>query len=70
MRAVILAAGRGSRMKNLTDDRPKCLVELKGKALLDWQLESLRASGIREIAVISGYKSELLANRGLIEFHK
>jgi choline kinase len=69
MRAVILAAGRGSRMKNLTDDRPKCLVELKGKALLDWQLESLRASGIREIAVITGYKSELLANRGLIEFH-
>lgn len=69
MRAIILAAGRGSRMKNLTDERPKCLVELRGKALLDWQLEALRAAGITEIAIVTGYKRELLANRGLIEFH-
>lgn len=69
MKAIILAAGRGSRMKNLTDERPKCLVELRGKALLDWQLEALRAAGITEIAIVTGYKRELLANRGLIEFH-
>ena len=69
MRAIILAAGRGSRMKNLTEERPKCLVELRGKALLDWQLEALRAAGISEIAIVTGYKRELLANRGLVEFH-
>lgn len=69
MKAIILAAGRGSRMKNLTDDRPKCLVELRGKALLDWQLEALRAAGVTEIAIVTGYKRELLANRGLVEFH-
>jgi choline kinase len=69
MKAIILAAGRGSRMKNLTDERPKCLVELRGKPLLDWQLEALRAAGITEIAIVTGYKRELLANRGLIEFH-
>ena len=69
MKAIILAAGRGSRMKDLTDERPKCLVELRGKALLDWQLEALRAAGIREIAIVTGYKRELLANRGLVEFH-
>lgn len=69
MKAIILAAGRGSRMENLTDERPKCLVELKGKALLDWQLESIRAAGIDEIAIVTGYKRELLAGRGLKEFH-
>lgn len=69
MKAIILAAGRGSRMKNLTDERPKCLVKLRGKALLDWQLEALRAAGITEIAIVTGYKRELLANRGLVEFY-
>jgi choline kinase len=69
MKAIILAAGRGSRMKNLTEERPKCLVELKGKALLDWQLEALRDAGITDIAIVTGYKRELLANRGLVEFH-
>jgi choline kinase len=69
MKAIILAAGRGSRMKNLTDERPKCLVELRDKALLDWQLEALRAAGITEIAIVTGYKRELLVNRGLVEFH-
>lgn len=69
MKAIILAAGRGSRMKDLTEERPKCLVELRGKALLDWQLEALRAAGIAEIAIVTGYKRELLADRGLVEFH-
>lgn len=69
MKAIILAAGRGSRMKSLTEERPKCLVELRGKALLDWQVEALRAAGITEIALVTGYKRELLANRGLVEFH-
>lgn len=69
MKAIILAAGRGSRMRDLTEERPKCLVELRGKALLDWQLQALRAAGISNIAIVTGYKRELLANRGLIEFH-
>jgi choline kinase len=69
MKAIILAAGRGSRMKHLTEERPKCLVELHGKALLDWQLGALREAGISEIAIVTGYKRELLANRGLTEFH-
>lgn len=69
MKAIILAAGRGSRMKNLTEDRPKCLVELRGKALLDWQLEALLAAEVTEIAIVTGYKRELLVNLGLVEFH-
>lgn len=69
MRAIILAAGRGSRMKNLTEQRPKCLVKLNGKPLLEWQLGAIRQAGINEIAVVTGYKRELLASFGLVEFH-
>lgn len=69
MKAIILAAGRGSRMKGLTEERPKCLVELRGKPLLDWQLKALREAGIGDIAIVTGYKRELLATRGLVEFH-
>jgi len=69
MKAIILAAGRGSRMKQLTDDCPKCLVELRGKPLLEWQLASLQTAGIEEIGIVTGYKREMLANRGLVEFH-
>ena len=69
MKAIILAAGRGSRMKSLTDERPKCMVQLRGKTLLERQLIALRSAGIREIAIVTGYKRELLADQGLIEFH-
>lgn len=69
MKAIILAAGRGSRMKNLTEERPKCLVELRGRHLLEWQLSALRDAGIEEVAIVTGYKRELLANRGLVEFY-
>ena len=69
MRAVILAAGRGSRMRQLTDDRPKCLVELRGRPLLEWQVEALRGGGAREIGIVTGYRREMLAARGLHEFH-
>ena len=53
--AVILAAGRGSRMKALTEEKPKCLVELAGRPLLHWQTGALRAAGIRRILVVRGY---------------
>lgn len=69
MKAIILAAGRGSRMKTLTEDQPKCLVKVRGKTLLEWQLDALRAAGIDEIGIVTGYKRELLANRGLQEFY-
>ena len=69
MKAIILAAGRGSRMKTLTDDRPKCLVKLRGRTLLDWQLQALREAGITEIAIVTGYRRELLVNYNLIEFN-
>jgi len=58
MKAVILAAGRGSRLLSLTDDRPKCLVDLHGKPLLHWQLGALKKAGIKDVLVVRGYLKE------------
>lgn len=69
MKAIILAAGRGSRMKDLTDERPKCLVELRGRSLLERQLAALRGAGINDIGIVTGYRREMLAGRVPVEFH-
>ena len=67
MNVWILAAGRGSRLNQLTEERPKCLVELMGRPLLDWQLESLRAGGAARIGMVVGYHRDLI-DRPEIEF--
>jgi L-glutamine-phosphate cytidylyltransferase len=69
MKAIILAAGRGTRMKALTEEKPKCLVELDGQSLLDKQLNALRQAGIEDIAIVTGYRRELLIPFNLVEFH-
>lgn len=69
MKAIILAAGRGSRMLSLTDNKPKCMVELHEKTLLEWQLEAIHKANIHDIGIITGYMSELLANKCDKEFH-
>ena len=69
MKAIILAAGRGSRMKKISSERPKCLVEVFGQSLLSFQLLALRSAGITDIAIVTGYKREMLENQGLHEFH-
>jgi len=51
MKAMILAAGRGERLRPLTDQVPKALVEAGGKALIAWQLERLAAAGFREVVI-------------------
>lgn len=57
MKGVILAAGRGSRLALLTENQPKCFTKLWGKPLIEWQLNALRAAGIQDIAVVTGYQS-------------
>jgi L-glutamine-phosphate cytidylyltransferase len=68
MRALILAAGRGSRMRHLGDERPKCLVELDGRPLLALQVAALRRGGASEIGVVRGYRAEMLNFPGLAYF--
>jgi choline kinase len=60
MRAVILAAGRGSRMGSLAQDRPKCLVELAQKPLVGRQISALRSGGISSIGIVRGYLGHLI----------
>lgn len=51
MKAMILAAGRGERMRPLTDDCPKPLLEAGGRSLIEWHLLRLEAAGIREVVI-------------------
>lgn len=69
VKAIILAAGRGSRMKQLTRDRPKCLLKVGDKSLLDRQLAALRAAGIDETGIVTGYRREMLQFDGITEFY-
>ena len=60
MKAIILAAGEGKRLRPLTNNTPKCLVNLFGKSLLQWQIETFRSCQIDDISVVTGYRSELI----------
>lgn len=51
MKAMILAAGKGERMRPLTDTLPKPLLEVKGKPLIVWHLEKLRRNGFKEVVI-------------------
>ena len=59
-KAVILSAGKGSRLLPLTADKPKCLIEFSGTTLLEWQLATLQSAGIEEIVVVTGFRDELV----------
>ncbi len=60
MRAMILAAGLGTRLRPLTDHRPKALVEVAGRTLLEITLTRLRAHGIREVVVNAHHFAEMI----------
>lgn len=57
-KAIILAAGRGRRLENVTDDRPKCLVEIQGVPLLHRTLDALDECGVTEAVIVVGYQQE------------
>lgn len=61
MRAMILAAGRGERLRPLTDTIPKPLVDLGGKPLIEYHLEALARTGFREIVINQGHLGDQLA---------
>ena len=62
MRAMILAAGLGTRLRPLTDDRPKALVEVAGRTLLEIALGRLRAFGVREVIVNVHHYADMIVD--------
>ena len=60
MKAIIMAAGIGSRLENISGNRPKCLIEMDGISLISRSVSLLAAQGITDITVITGCKSELV----------
>ncbi|MGB2583512.1 MAG: phosphocholine cytidylyltransferase family protein [Dehalococcoidia bacterium] len=60
MKAIIVAAGPGSRLMPITDERPKCLLEIGGKTILERALEALKENGVEDIVVVRGYKGHLI----------
>src|SRR5438034_593216 len=65
MKAVILAAGFDDRLMPLVSDRPKAMLDVKGKSILERQIEALHQCGVRQIAVVRGYKKEQVALPGI-----
>ena len=60
MRGVILAAGKGARLNGTIGDKPKCLLRIGGRTLVERQIDALDAAGIRDIVVVVGCQAELV----------
>lgn len=65
MKAIILAAGMGTRMDKYTKDMPKCMLSFNGKTLIERQIETLRSTGIKNIIVVKGYMPEKISISGI-----
>ena len=61
-KAVLLAAGRGTRMRELTADLPKPMIEVRGKPVLQYIIEGLRDAGVRQFLVVVGYRADAVQN--------
>jgi choline kinase len=64
-KAIIVAAGRGSRLGNKTDEIPKCMVEVAGRPILHHQLHALGAAGVTDVLMVRGYRGHLIDGGGV-----
>lgn len=62
MYAIVLAGGQGERLRPFTEDRPKAMVEIAGTPILGYQLQWLKAQGVTELVIASGYRHEVIEN--------
>jgi choline kinase len=60
MKAIVLCAGNGRRLRPLTDDRPKCLLRIGERTILDLCLDNLEAAGIHDVVLVTGYERALV----------
>ena len=59
-RAIVLAAGRGTRLRPHTSDRPKCLIEIDGRTLIERQIEALGECGVTDVVAVVGYRHDVV----------
>lgn len=57
---ICLAAGQGRRLRPITDDKPKAMVSVAGRPIIDWLIETARSAGIDDLCVVTGYEADLL----------
>ena len=62
MKAIILAGGRGKRLRPITDYVPKPLIPIKNIPIIEWQIKYLKKFGVSEVIICSGYKTEMIEN--------
>lgn len=67
MKAIILAAGEGKRLRPLTDQCPKCILEYRGMPIIDHILNVMRSVGLNDILLIKGYHADKLVRKGTRE---
>lgn len=68
MKAVILAAGLGTRLRPITDNVPKCMVPVNGIRIIDKQIDNLLKCGVNDIYVVAGYKADVLKSHLLTTY--
>lgn len=68
MNAIILAAGEGRRLRPLTNDNPKCMVNLFGKPILERQIDIFQSCGINDISIVTGYRNDKIRFKNLRYF--
>src|SRR3989338_8950371 len=69
MNAIILAAGKGTRLKQYTEGLPKGMLNFAGKTLIERQIESYRRNGISDISIVTGYEADKINYPGVNYFH-
>src|SRR5207249_766715 len=62
MKAVILAAGKGTRMKELTNEVPKPMLKVQGKPILEHIIQGIVSAGIREVFIVTGFRADAIEN--------
>ena len=67
-KALIIAAGLGSRLKKHTENLPKCMLDFGGKTLLQRQLDAYKKNNIKNISLVRGYKKEKINYKGINYF--
>ena len=69
LKVILLAAGRGSRLQELTRNRPKALVQVSGRPLLSWTLDAIRDAGMASPVIVTGYLPDAFSEFGLEQIH-